>query len=134
MWIHYSYVIARELNHSVLIHADFANFISPTWAISKIIAQYAWNIYLTDPGEGGETTVYNRPREKEDDKHILKNTYGYDPELVKNVELVKFKPQVGTLMLFNSRNFHAVEKCSKPRLTMGGHAGLPPNNEVLMWV
>jgi hypothetical protein len=130
----YSYVIARELNHSVLLHADYAHFIPEYWSISKVIAQYAWNIYLTDPGEGGETVVYNRPWEKADDQYILHDTYGYDKKLVANAECITFRPTPGTLMFFNSRNFHEVAKCTKPRLTMGGHIGLTENDEVIFWV
>lgn len=130
----YSYVIIRELNNSALLHADFANFIPDYWSISKVVAQYAWNIYLTDPGVGGECVVYNRPWQRIDDQHIVKDTYGYDHCVVKNCDSVLIKPNAGKLVLFNSRNFHEVHKSERSRLSIGGHIGLLPNNEIIMWV
>lgn len=130
----YGYVLGRELNHSALLHADFAAFIPEVWNISKINAQYAWNIYLTDPGEGGECVIYNKPWEKSDDQYIKGETYGYDHEVVKDAELIKIKPKPGMLLIFNSRNFHEVLKSSKPRLSLGGHVGRTPDNHYLLWV
>lgn len=130
----YSYVIARELNHSVLLHADFAQAIPSYWSISNVVAQYAWNVYLTDPGQGGETIIYNKPWQPKDDEFSTKNTYGYDHAVVKGAEFIKFKPRSGMLMFFNSRNFHEVAACTQPRLTLGGHVGITSAGEFIIWV
>jgi hypothetical protein len=130
----YHTVIARELNHAALLHADYAPFIPRYWAISNITAELAWNIYLTDPGEGGECVVYNKPWELEDDRFILKQTYGYDHQVVANRECMKVKPAPGRLVLFNSRNFHEVLRSQHPRLSIGGHIGLLASKQGLAWV
>jgi hypothetical protein len=130
----YSYVIARELNNSALLHADYAHAIADYWSISNVIAQYAWNIYLSDPGVGGETLVYNKPWEKEHDQYIIGDTYGYDHKVVAGAECLTFQPKPGTLMFFNSRNFHEVTQSTQSRLTIGGHVGLTKNGEIILWV
>lgn len=130
----YHPILARELNNSALLHADFAAFIPKKWQISNINAQYAWNIYLSDPGEGGECIVYNKPWNQEDDRYIKGSTYGYDHEVVKDKEFVKIKPEPGMLLFFNSRNFHEVTKSTQPRLSVGGHVGRTADHHYLLWV
>lgn len=131
----YSYVIARELSNSALLHADFANFIPHYWSISNIKAEYAWNVYLTDPGEGGELISYNKQWEKTDDAFIIQDTYGYDHKVIEGAEVAHLKPKPRSLVLFNSRNFHEVNASTKPRVGIGGHLGLTPDNsKFLAWV
>jgi 2OG-Fe(II) oxygenase superfamily len=131
----YTYIIARELSNSALLHADFAPFLPPKiWNIANINAEYAWNIYLSDPGEGGECFVYNKPWEQIDDRYIKAETYGYDHQVVAGKEYVKIKPEPGMLLFFNSRNFHEVAKSTKPRLSLGGHVGRIDKSNYLFWV
>lgn len=130
----YSYAIARELRNSALMHADFAGFIPNYWSISEVIAQYAWNIYLSHPGTGGECIVHNKLWEKADDAYLLGNTYGYDHALVAGKAQAIIPVQPGRLVFFNSRNFHEVKASSEPRLSIGGHVGLTKNNEIVLWV
>lgn len=129
----YFFAIARELNHSVLLHADYAPFIPRHWSISQVVAELAWNIYLTDPGEGGDCVVYDRFWQLEDDQHIIGSTYGYDPVVVSHCPSSQFKPKPGRLVLFNCRNFHAVEAASQPRVAIGGHIGLMPDGTLIFW-
>jgi hypothetical protein len=130
----YTYAMVRELSSSALLHADYAKFIPDYWSINCTKAQYAWNIYLTDPGEGGETVVYNRLWEKEDDENILGETYGYHRNIVDGKQSIEIKPAPGQLTFFNSRNFHEVKASSRIRVTVGGHIGLTDDDEVIMWV
>ena len=130
----YTHTIVRELKSSALLHADYARFVPPYWSISNMISQYAWNIYLTDPEHGGECVVYNKLWQQEDDKYIMSDTYGYDPNVVTGKDFTEIKIKPGQLLFFNSRNFHEVKASSDLRLSMGGHIGLNENNEILMWV
>ncbi|NRA66602.1 MAG: 2OG-Fe(II) oxygenase [Pseudobacteriovorax sp.] len=125
--------IARELNESVLLHADFAPYIAGTWAIQNIISELAWNIYLTKPKAGGECIVYDRQWIPTDDEHIVKNTYGYDAKIVRHSKSVIIAPEVGSLVLFNSRNFHEVKKAQGRRIAIGGHFGLLPHGDLIAW-
>ena len=130
----FSYVIGRELSNSALLHADFANFIPNYWVISNVKAQYAWNIYLSDPGDGGELVVYDKPWVSSDDQYIFKNTYGYDNKVVAGANSASLKPKKLSLVLFNSRNFHEVKASTKPRIGVGGHLGLTFDNQIIAWV
>jgi hypothetical protein len=130
----YSHVIIRELKNSALLHADFAPFIPSYWSISTITAELAWNIYLSDAGNGGECRVYNKPWEKEDDKYITRDTYGYDHAVVKDKAFAEIYPTQGSLVLFNSRNFHEVKPSENPRISMGGHIGLTTTGEIILWI
>jgi hypothetical protein len=125
--------IARELNDSVLLHADFAQFIPAHWIISRITAEISWNIYLTDPEEGGECVVYDKLWEREDDSHIRGNSYGYDHAVVGGRPFAQIAARPGRLVFFNSRNFHEVHAAKSPRVSVGGHIGLTPENTLILW-
>lgn len=130
----YFHCIARELNHSVLLHPDFAPYQAPDRIISQISSQFAWNIYLTDPKEGGVTTVYNRPwLGPADDKLYMTNTYGYAKEAVAGAEFAQFTVSPGKLVFFNSRNYHEVTATKEPRVSIGGHLGLTFDGRVIAW-
>lgn len=130
----YSRIMARNLKYGALLHADFAPFVPGTWAIKNIDAEFAWNIHIDCPEQGGHCLVYNRPWNLEDDKHISGHTYGYDRVVVENCDFVSLKPEVGHLIIFNSRNFHQVISAPHDRLTLGGHMGRTQNNICLSWV
>ena len=130
----YTHVILRQLQNSALLHADFAPFIPQYWSISDITSELAWNIYLTDPGQGGECVVYDKLWDKEDDQHILGETYGYDEIVVQNKDYIEIPITAGKLVFFNSRNFHKVNASSQMRLSIGGHIGLKPDGSLVMWV
>jgi hypothetical protein len=123
----------RELNNSVLLHTDYAPALPPHWSISEIKSELAWNIYLTDPGEGGECRVYNCPWQPEYDHHLIGETYAYDPMVVEDAPLVALKPMVGRLIIFNSRNLHDVTAASQSRVAIGGHFGAHSNGNVICW-
>jgi hypothetical protein len=129
----YFFTIVRELNHSVLLHTDYAPAIPPYWSISQITSELAWNIYLTDPGEGGECRVYNCPWMPEHDRFLVGDSYAYDPVVVKDSSLMTFKPAVGQLVIFNSRNLHEVAAASQSRLSIGGHFGACLDGSVICW-
>jgi hypothetical protein len=132
----YNFAIVRDLKSSALLHADYAGFSPEYWSISKVIAQYGWNIYLTDPGEGGELIIYNKPwEEMTDEKYYMETTrYGYQKEVVAHAESVSVFPKAGLLVFFNSRNFHEIKASAQSRVTVGGHIGLTAKEELLLWV
>ena len=131
----YSYFpcIARELNDSVLLHADYAPFAQGEWQIKHIVAELAWNIFLTTPDDGGECLVYNRPWIPRDDDKIVKDTYGYEKSIIEGSDFLRANPVKGKLVLFNSRNFHEVKQASGRRVAIGGHIGLTPEGALIAW-
>jgi len=119
----------RNLKDRVLPHADFGPFDGPDWAINKVVKQIAWNIYLTDPGQGGETLVYDYLWEN--NEAVDEDSYGIK-ELNKPIK-TKFSVAPGRLVLFNSRNFHEVKPSSSSRIAMGGLMGQLENGEIVAW-
>jgi hypothetical protein len=119
----------RDLATSVLPHADFGPYDGVDWEINKVIKQLAWNIYLTNPGEGGETIVYDQ--QWTDDVVMDENSYGIK-DFNKPIKTI-FSPKVGRLVLFNSRNFHAVNKSTQPRIAIGGLLGQTATGDIMAW-
>ncbi|MDR3478465.1 MAG: hypothetical protein P4M14_10595 [Gammaproteobacteria bacterium] len=125
----YSPVVARDLSIEVLPHADFGPFDGKEWAIGEVKKQLAWNIYLTPPGEGGETTVYDYVWDQSD--MLDESSYG-----IRNFNQpvkTKFSVKPGMLVLFNSRNFHSIQKSTLPRIAIGGLLGQTEKNTFIAW-
>lgn len=122
-----------------LIHVDWAgglDGLNPDWTIGKINAQLAWNIYLQPSSGGGATVVYQRPWRKVDEEYYkLKDSYGYDPAVVKNADFVKVTPEQGDLVLFSPQHYHEVEKTNGEieRITVSSFIGLMPNKTLVFW-
>lgn len=129
----YNHVIARDLAASSLLHADFGPMIPARWSISAVVAQYAWNLYLTDPVRGGECVLYHRFWQREDDEHLIPGSYSHDERLVADAQRVVIDVRPGDLMLFNCRNYHAVRPAAAPRITLGGHIGRTPDQRLIAW-
>ena len=52
-------VFRRGGGGGVAIHADWGPRDGPDWAIERITGQFAWNLFFSSPGEGGELIVYD---------------------------------------------------------------------------
>jgi hypothetical protein len=127
--------LIRVINKA-LLHLDWAQLDAPDWSIGKISAQLAWNVYLQMGARGGETVVYRRPWQWEDEDHQVPNSYGYDPILVEGCEKATILPARGDLVLFNSRNFHEVEATEGEieRVTNSSFIGwLEAENRLVLW-
>lgn len=127
--------IVREINKEALPHIDWVPFQFPGSAVSRILRQWSWNIYLTVPPHGGELTIYRRPWEPELEAFKLPNSYGFSLEAVSGVDKVTLQPAVGELILFNSRNLHAVLEVEKPgrRIAVSSFIGETPNGGLILW-
>jgi hypothetical protein len=130
--------LIRVINQA-LLHTDWAgglDGLNPNWTIGKINSQLAWNIYLQSSTRGGSTVVYRRLWRKSDESYYkLKDSYGYDPSMVLNTDFVEFTPKQGELVLFNSQNYHEVEKVEgdTERISISSFIGLTPKNELILW-
>lgn len=129
----YNHIIARELAAGSLLHTDFGPSIPARWSITSVIAQYAWNIYLTDPLEGGECVVHNRFWRPEDDAHLIPGSYAHDECVVAGAESAVIPVQPGDMLLFNCRNYHQVRRSTASRIAVGGHIGLLPDHTLIAW-
>ncbi len=125
----YSPIVVRDLSMEVLPHADFGPYDGKDWKISEVVKQIAWNIYFTDPVEGGETIVYDYLWDN--DLAVDDGSYGIAG--LDQPTKVKFSVSPGKLVLFNCRNFHMVTKSAAPRIAIGGLLGLTNDGKVIAW-
>ena len=76
--------------------------------------------------------VYDRLWREED-----KEAYNHDEDVVKNVDFVKVKPEIGDLVLAiaNTRDYHKVlaSGSNVSRLTVTSFVGLTSTGELMLW-
>ena len=125
--------LIRQINRSEMIHSDFACFDAPDWKIGRIISQLTWNLYVKPSDFGGECTIYNKQWKVTDERYRIKDSYGYDPQLVDGTETTVIPPRVGDLILFNSRNFHEVKTTQGDRITVSSFVGQMESGKLVLW-
>jgi len=126
--------LVRRIENSTLLHIDYAPAEAPTWSIASVTSQLAWNLYveLSDIG-AGVTHVYNRPWQPADEAMKVPNTYGYEHALVAGAERITFRPTLGDVYIFNTRNFHEVEASLGRRTTVTSAIGIEPEGDIVLW-
>lgn len=138
----YSYFagLIRQIRRAYL-HFDYAPYDGYSWSNHDIINQFAWNVYLKTPDNGGEAVVFNKmwqPYMLDDHKLINENngSYGFDYKIVEGCSCVKIKPNAGDLVLFNSRNFHEVldnKEDNINRISLSSFMGQKYNGQWIAW-
>jgi L-gamma-glutamyl-L-propargylglycine hydroxylase len=127
--------ILREINHGTLIRWDDVRREYPGDLLgTRITGQLAFSLLLTAPTSGGETCVWRKQPSADDEQHRLE--YGYRARVVDGVAAVRIKPEQGTAVLFNSRNFHQVHPCAdnESRLALSFFVGLTEKPDgLLLW-
>jgi len=126
--------LIRLIHLDAGLHADFVKIDAPNSAVGDVAYQLAWNLYLTDPEEGGECMVYDRLWEPvcESEKAGDSPLY-YRQELVENCARVVIHPSKGDLVMFNCRNLHEIKPCIGERLTVTSFIGCRPNGALVLW-
>lgn len=79
---------------------------------------------------GGATTLYDLQWTPGALEFRDPKSYGYDEELVRGRQKATFRPEVGDLYLFNSRNMHEVAPVDPdwktPRIALASFMGFLP--------
>jgi hypothetical protein len=122
----------RHVKGAGLTHFDFGSVETRGWAISRVIGQLSWNIYLSDPVEGGELVVYEKQWSPASEQY-KSDSYWYHSDAVNGGKRVVYKPRKGDLVIFNSVNFHEIKKPKFDRFTVSSFIGLTPENQLLLW-
>ena len=100
------------------IHVDFAPQDSKDWGIGQAEVQLAWNLYLDTGSLPGDLILWDKMWQPEDDKYQVEDNYYYDKRIVSDLPENRFPVTVGSVILINARNFHAVSD-AKDRVTFG---------------
>ncbi|KAI4157993.1 MAG: hypothetical protein LQ342_007853 [Letrouitia transgressa] len=128
--------IFRSINGGTPPHCDWCPYdcLTEPWILSRIINQAVFNLYLTNVA-GGSTTVYDVQWTPEALEYRDPESYGYARELVDGRAKCEWRPAVGQLCIFNSRNIHEVKPVEKkedrggsgkPRIALASFMGLLP--------
>jgi hypothetical protein len=127
--------ILREINHGTLIHWDDILEEYPIELLTtRITGQLAFNLFLSAPAAGGETSVWAKERTEADERYRSK--FGYRPEVVHGVAATSVKSEQGAAVLFNARNYHCVHPCAEneTRLTLSFFVGLTEQQDkLILW-
>lgn len=127
--------VAREPNQGFQVHFDEAlREFSEDLLDSPLVAQFAFNLYLSVPPSGGETVIWRHRWQPVDETFRLPHSYGYSEGVVGDAESVEIKPAVGEALLLDPRNFHAVRPSSGARrIALGFSMGMTLTGELLTW-
>lgn len=127
--------VAREPNQGFQVHFDDSSReFSGNLLDTTLVAQFAFNLYLSVPDDGGETVVWRHRWKPEDESFRLPHSYGYSEDVVGDVESFEIRPQLGEALLFDPRNFHAVRPSrSARRIALGFSVGMGCDGSLLAW-
>jgi hypothetical protein len=124
----------RRIEEGTLIHVDFAPLEQPGWAVSHVCNQLAVNVYLDVPKfDPGLVLIWKKQSQPEHGRFKILDSYGYDPEVIRDVPFATIRPQTGMMMAINTRNFHQVSPAAGGRLTVSVAVGQLPDKNVVLW-
>jgi len=127
--------VAREPNGGFVVHFDDAQReFSGRLLDANLVAQFAFNLYLSVPDAGGETVIWRHRWHPADEVFRLPGSYGFAETVVGEAEAFELTPMVGEALLFDPRNFHAVRPSrDSRRIALGFSIGMTDNGDLLAW-
>lgn len=125
--------IVREINDGALVHwDDVTREHSPDLLDVSPVTQLALNVFLSFPNQGGETLVWRRQWSQADEVH--RTGFGYSRVLVEGDPCTAVRARVGDAVIFNSRNYHAVEPSGGGRrVAFASFLGIDSIDDLLLW-
>jgi hypothetical protein len=128
-------VYRRGGGGGVKIHADWGPRDGEGWMIEQISGQLGWNLFFSSPTSGGELIVYDYPWEPHLEEHAAQRFSDYNPELFESSRRVEVPPDPGALIIFNSRNAHAVGPATngEARVAVGSFIGVTEDGDLAFW-
>ncbi|CBJ79761.1 conserved hypothetical protein [Xenorhabdus bovienii str. Jollieti] len=91
-----------------LAHHDiFAKDAPDSFRAKSLQAQFAANVYLSMPNEGGALQVWKNKLSPEEFDSMRRDSYGIEPSLLGKPAL-EVQPDAGELLIFNAQCMHAV--------------------------
>jgi len=134
---HYFAGVIRNASEGVDLHVDYAPINSPAYSIAAIDAQLGWNFYAQGLVSGGETTVYNVPWNPRFEPGEIPQSYNLPRDAIEGGESFTFRPSVGDVVIFNTRNPHeiagGVSGPGHDRISIGSFVGRMPSGQLVLW-
>jgi hypothetical protein len=117
-----------------MIHIDFAPLEQPGWAVASVHSQLTWNIYIDVPrANPGLVNIWKKQWSPNDHAFKVPGSYGYQTAVVEGIPCAQIVPQMGMLMITNTRNFHQVTPAGGGRLTISSAAGRTSDGQIILW-
>ena len=124
----------RRIEEGTPVHVDFAPAEHPNWGVAQVTSQLAFNIYIKCPDtEPGLVRIWKKQWESQDEAQKMSGSYGYLPNIIENFPSAEIVPQLGMLMVINTRNFHQVSPAAGTRIAISAAVGQMPNGNVVLW-
>lgn len=129
--------IIRNSNNGLMLHADFALYQAPQYAIARVEAQIVCNFYVETPAKAGVTTLHDAPWQWQPSVpgEVAEN-YPLPESLVVGAPTFSFEPRAGEAYIFNTRNPHKVARSApdgKDRLAIACFIGRLPEGDLVLW-
>ncbi|MBM3492075.1 MAG: hypothetical protein FJX68_16865 [Alphaproteobacteria bacterium] len=129
--------IIRDSSNGLMLHADFAPYQAPQYAISRIEAQIVCNFYVETPAEAGLTTLYDAPWQwRPSAPGEVAENYPLPEAMVADAPAFSFRPRAGEAWFFNTRNPHRVAPSAadgQSRLAIACFIGRMPSGDLVLW-
>ena len=126
--------LVRRIEAGTMLHIDFASAEQPDWQVASVRSQLAWNLYVDlDETGAGSTHVYNRPWTSALERFKIPDSYGYRHELLEGSQHFTYRPTLGDVLIFNTRNFHEVDRSNGNRVTVTSAMGLFDDGALKLW-
>jgi hypothetical protein len=129
--------IVRAASEGVDLHADYAPFNSPAYAVRDIDAQLGWNFFAEGLPSGGQTTVHNAPWSPVVQPGEIPQSYNLPRDVVAGARSITYDPTPGDVVIFNARNPHEISGGAtlpgRERISIGSFIGRMPGGSLVLW-
>lgn len=107
--------IIREISQGTLLHWDDISREYPNGLFDQhVLHQFALNVFLQNPHEGGELRVWRRKWQRDDEDH--RHAFGYRFDLMRIPPDVTLRAERGEALIFNPSYYHDVRpSCGEGR-------------------
>ncbi len=128
--------IIRDTSGGGTLHADVTMYSAQDYEIGKVVDQITWNFFASHvDGDGGRTTIHNRPYRVEPGPGGRIEIEGFDRSYVEGAETHLYAPARGDVVVFNSHNPHewtAVDGAQR-RLGVSSYIGRLAGGNFIYW-
>lgn len=128
--------IIRDTSGGGTLHADVTMYSAKDYYITNVVHQLSWNLFASRvEGEGGRTTVHNRPYRVNAVPKETVEIEGFDRSYVAGAQNHVYAPVKGDVVMFNSHNPHewtAVQNGQR-RMGVSTYIGRLPDGNIIYW-
>jgi hypothetical protein len=127
--------IVREINAGLQVHFDDAvREYAGRLLDAEVVAQLAFNIYVQVPPGGGETVLWRRRWQPDDEELRIPGGYGYREAVTNGAQSLTLRPALGEGFLFDPRHYHTVRPATDGRrISIGCFVGLTDDGRLALW-